>query len=82
MGFDVEKMIDVIVKVREDVKGLNEVEFMSLIATAIDEYCAENRLDTNKVWDDMYTAHKDVQNALGDADYIINMWGVKYEQNS
>ena len=81
MGFDVEKMIDVIVKVREDVKGLNEVEFMSLIATAIDEYCAENRLDTNKVWDDMYTAHKDVYNTLGDADYI-NMWGVKYEQNS
>ena len=81
MGFDVKKMIDVIVKVREDVKGLNEVEFMSLIATAIDEYCAENHLDTNKVWDDMYTAHKDVYNALGDADYI-NMWGVKYEQNS
>ena len=69
MGFDVEKMIDVIIKVREDVK-VNEVEFMSLIATAIDEFCAENHLNTNKVWDDMYTAHKDVQNALGDADYI------------
>ena len=70
MGFDVEKMIEVIVKVREDIKGLNQVEFMSLIATAIDEYCAENGLDTNKVWDDMYTAHKDVYNMLGDADYV------------
>ena len=82
MGFDVTKMIDVIINVREDIKGLNEVEFMSLIATTIDEFCAENNLDTNMVWDDMYTAHKEVQSVLGDADYINLKWGGQYEQNS
>ena len=60
---------------------LNKVEFLALIGTAIDEYAFKNGLDTNKVWDALYEAHKEVVEQLGEADYM-KKWGVKHEQDS
>lgn len=63
-------MISILAKIRENVDDLNEVEFLSLIGTTIDEYCAKNGLDTNKIWDGVYEAHKGVNGELGEVDYL------------
>lgn len=55
---------------RENAYDLTYVEFMSLIGTTVDEYCAKNGLDTNEAWDALYESHKEVFEEIGEADYM------------
>ena len=50
--------------------GLNFIEFLSLIGTAVDEYCAKNGLDVNETWETLNTVRQQVFDELGGADYM------------
>lgn len=49
---------------------LNLIEFLSLMGTTVDEYCAKNGLDVNEVWEMLNTVRQQVFDELGDADYM------------
>lgn len=55
---------------RENAYDLSLIDFMSLIGTTVDEYCAKNGLDTNETWEDLNEVRKQVFKDLGGADYM------------
>lgn len=55
---------------RENAYGLNLVEFLSLMGTTVDEYCAKNGLDLNETWETLNTVRQQVFEAVGEADYM------------
>lgn len=67
---DFEKMLELNDYLRENAYGLNFIEFLSLIGTTVDEYCAKNGLDLNETWEDLNAVRKMVFDELGGADYM------------
>lgn len=67
---DILKVMKIHDYLRENAYNLNNVEFLSLIGTTVDEYCAKNGLDVNEIWEDLNTVRKMVFNKLGEADYM------------
>lgn len=45
---NMKKLIELNNYLRENAYNLNLVEFLSLMGTTVDEYCAKNGLDTNE----------------------------------
>lgn len=64
------KLMEINTYLNENAYGLNTIEFLSLIGTTVDEYCAKNGLDVNKTWEDLNAVRKMVFEDLGGADYM------------
>ena len=64
------KLIEINNYLRENAYNLNLVEFLSLIGTTVDEYCAKNGLDTNETWEALNTVRQEVFEEIGGADYM------------
>jgi hypothetical protein len=64
------KLIEINDYLRENAYNLNLVEFLSLIGTTVDEYCAKNGLDTNETWEELNTVRQEVFEEIGEADYM------------
>ena len=47
------KVMEINDYLRENAYNLTIVEFLSLIGTTVDEYCAKNGLDVNETWEDL-----------------------------
>ena len=75
---NMKKLIEINDYLRENAYNLNLVEFLSLIGTTVDEYCAKNGLDTNETWEELNTVRQEVFEEIGEADYM-KKWGVKNE---
>ena len=67
---DLNKLMEINDYLRENAYSLNLVEFLSIMGTTVDEYCAKNGADTNEIWDMLYEGHKMVFDELGEADYM------------
>lgn len=78
---NMKKLIEINNYLRENAYNLNLVEFLSLIGTTVDEYCAKNGLDTNETWEELNTVRQEVFEEIGGADYMAK-WGIKHEQDS
>ena len=65
-----EKMLEINDYLRENAYGLTMTEFLSLIGTTVDEYCAKNGLDTNETWETLNEVRQEVFEAIGGADYM------------
>ena len=78
---NMKKLIELNKYLRENAYDLTYVEFMSLIGTTVDEYCAKNGLDTNDTWETLNEVRQEVFEEVGEADYMKE-WGIKHEQDS
>ncbi len=67
---NMEKLFEINNYLSENAYNLNTVEFLSLIGTTVDEYCAKNGLDVNETWEDLNAVRKMVFEELGGADYM------------
>lgn len=67
---DMEKLLEINNYLKENAYDLNLIEFLSLIGTTVDEYCAKNGLDVNETWENLNTVRKAVFDELGGADYM------------
>ena len=67
---DFEKVMEINKYLQNNAYGLNFIEFLSLIGTAVDEYCAKNGLDVNETWETLNTVRQQVFDELGEADYM------------
>ena len=67
---DLNKLMEINDYLRENAYGLNLVEFLSIMGTTVDEYCAKNGLDTNDTWEMLNTTRKQVFEAIGEASYM------------
>ena len=67
---DFEKVMEINKYLQNNAYGLNFIEFLSLIGTAVDEYCAKNGLDVNETWETLNTVRQQVFDELGGADYM------------
>lgn len=67
---DFEKVLKIGTYLQNNAYDLNSIEFLSLIGTTVDEYCAKNGLDTNETWETLNTIRQQVFEKLGNADYI------------
>ena len=67
---NMKKLIEINNYLRGHAYDLTMVEFLSLIGTTIDEYCAKNGLDTNETWETLNEVRQEVFEAIGGADYM------------
>lgn len=67
---DFEKMVEINTYLQKNAYNLNMTEFLSIIGTAVDEYCAKNNLDLNETWETLNTVRQQVFEAIGEADYM------------
>jgi hypothetical protein len=67
---DMEKLLKINNYLSENTYGLNLIEFLSIIGTTVDEYCAKNELDTNDTWEMLNTVRQQVFDDFGEADYM------------
>ena len=67
---DLKKLVEINEYLSENAYGLNLIEFLSLIGTTVDEYCAKNELDVNETWETLNTVRKEIFEILGGADYM------------
>jgi hypothetical protein len=67
---DMEKLLKINNYLSENTYGLNLIEFLSLMGTTVDEYCAKNGLDVNETWEMLNTVRQQVFDDLGEADYM------------
>lgn len=67
---NMKKLIELNNYLRENAYGLTYVEFMLLIGTTVDEYCAKNGLDTNEIWEALNAVRQEVFEEIGGADYM------------
>lgn len=67
---DLEKLMELHNYLQNNTYGLNLMEFLALIGTTVDEYCAKNKLDVNETWETLNTIRKMVFDEFGGADYI------------
>jgi hypothetical protein len=65
-----EKLMEINEYLNENAYGLNLIEFLSLIGTTVDEYCAKNDLDVNETWETLNTVRQQVFDEMGGADYM------------
>ena len=64
------KVLEIGAYLKDNAYDLSTVEFLSLIGTVVDEYCAKNGLDVNETWEDLNAVRKMVFEDLGGADYM------------
>lgn len=67
---DFEKVMELNKYLQNNAYDLNLIEFLSLIGTTVDEYCAKNGLDVNETWETLNTVRQQVFDELGEADYM------------
>lgn len=67
---DIERLLELNEYLQNNAYDLNLIEFLSLIGTTVDEYCAKNGLDTNDIWEMLNTTRKEVFEEFGEADYM------------
>lgn len=67
---NMKKLIEINNYLRENAYDLSYVEFMSLIGTTVDEYCAKKGFDTNDVWEVLNEVRQEVFKDFGEADYM------------
>jgi hypothetical protein len=67
---DMERLLEINDYLKENAYDLNLIEFLSLIGTTVDEYCAKNGLDVNETWETLNTVRQQVFEAIGEADYM------------
>ena len=67
---DMDKMIKINNYLKKNAYDLNPTEFLAIIGTAVDEYCAKNGLDLNETWETLNTVRQEVFGAIGGADYM------------
>ena len=67
---DFEKMLEINAYLQNNAYDLNMIEFLSIIGTTVDEYCAKNGLDTNETWEKLNTVRQEVFEAVGEASYM------------
>lgn len=67
---DIERLLEIGNYLKENAYDLNLIEFLSLIGTTVDEYCAKNGLDVNETWETLNTVRQQVFDELGGADYM------------
>jgi hypothetical protein len=67
---DMEKMLKINSYMQNNAYDLNLIEFLSLIGTVVDEYCAKNGLNVNETWETLNTVRQQVFDDLGEADYM------------
>lgn len=67
---DFEKLLKLNDYLQNNAYDLTTVEFLSLIGTTVDEYCAKNGLDTNEIWETLNTVRQQVFDDIGGADYM------------
>ena len=67
---DFAKVMEINEYLQNNAYGLNLIEFLSLIGTTVDEYCAKNGLDVNDTWETLNTVRQQVFNDIGGADYM------------
>ena len=67
---DFEKMLELNEYLKEHTYDLDLIGFLSIIGTAVDEYCAKNGLDVNETWETLNTVRQQVFEELGEADYM------------
>jgi hypothetical protein len=67
---DMEKMLKINSYMQNNAYDLNLIEFLSLIGTVVDEYCAKNGLNVNETWETLNTVRQQVFESLGEADYM------------
>ena len=67
---DFEKVMEINKYLQKNAYDLNFIEFLSLIGTTVDEYCAKNGLDLNDTWETLNRVRKEVFDDIGEADYM------------
>lgn len=67
---DFEKVLELNEYLQNNAYDLNFIEFLSLIGTTVDEYCAKNGLDVNEIWETLNRVRQQVFEELGEADYM------------
>lgn len=67
---DFEKVMELNKYLQNNAYDLNFIEFLSLIGTTVDEYCAKNGLDLNETWETLNRVRKEVFDEIGEADYM------------
>ena len=67
---DFAKVMEISEYLQNNAYGLNLIEFLSLIGTTVDEYCAKNGLDVNDTWETLNTVRQQVFDDIGGADYM------------
>lgn len=67
---DFEKVMELNEYLQNNAYDLNFIEFLSLIGTTVDEYCAKNGLDLNETWETLNRVRKEVFDEIGEADYM------------
>lgn len=67
---DFAKVMELNEYLQNNAYDLNFIEFLSLIGTTVDEYCAKNGLDLNETWETLNRVRKEVFEDLGEADYM------------
>lgn len=67
---DFDKLLEINKYLQNNAYDLNLIEFLSLMGTAVDEYCAKNGLDVNDTWEMLNTVRQQVFDEIGGADYM------------
>ena len=67
---DLERLMEINKYLQNNAYDLSLIEFLSLIGTAVDEYCAKNDLDVNETWETLNTVRQQVFDEMGEADYM------------
>ena len=67
---DFEKVMELNKYLQNNAYDLNLIEFLPLIGTTVDEYCAKNGLDVNEIWEMLNTVRQQVFDEFGGADYM------------
>ena len=65
-----EKLMELNEYLQNNAYDLDLIGFLSLMGTAVDEYCAKNGLDVNDTWEMLNTVRQQVFDELGEADYM------------
>lgn len=67
---DMDKLLEINNYLQKNAYDLNFIEFLSLIGTTVDEYCAKNGVDLNETWETLNTVRQQVFDEFGGADYM------------
>lgn len=65
-----EKVLKINSYLQKNAYSLSLVDFLSLMGTTVDEYCAKNGLDVNETWETLNTVRQQVFEECGSADYM------------
>ena len=67
---NMKKLIEINSYLNDNAYDLSLIEFLSLIGTTVDEYCAKNGHNVNETWETLNAVRQEVFEAIGEADYM------------